>query len=536
MNAIDKAIDFVAPVWGRKRLHARTVMAIAGGFSGARTDRRATQTWATSFNSPDADNNPDLQKLRDRSRDLVRNTPIATGAVLTVVQNAIGSGLTLMARPDSVALKMSDDQAQKWKDTVESEFRLWAESKSCDITEQTNFYGLQSLAFRSCLESGDTIALLPMITDNKNPYTLKVQLVEADRLANPRDIPDIEGETYAGIKTNENTGAPQTYWIRKFHPGSFKGMSDWTATGIAARGPLTGRKNVIHVFDRTRPGQSRGVPYLAPVIESLKQLDRYTEAEIMAAVVNAMLTVFIETANATGLENSPELISQTGINPNNEIMLGSGTIVDLAPGEKQSAVTPSRPNAQFDPFVIAILRQIGVALGLPFEILVKHFTASYSAARAALLEAWRFFRLKREFMAQQFCDPIYEAWMEEAISLGRINAPGFFADPAIRLAYLQCDWVGDAQGAIDPLKEAQAAQARVEGHFSTRAEETLSMSGGVWENKVKQMGKEQELLKKYGLAQPEPLPPGEAAGATATDTGSDLETESAPPKNKNGGK
>ena len=37
------------------------------------------------------------------------------------------------------------------------------------------------------------------------------------------------------------------------------------------------------------------MPLLAPIIETLKQLGRYTDAELMAAVVSGMYTVFIET-------------------------------------------------------------------------------------------------------------------------------------------------------------------------------------------------------------------------------------------------
>ena len=109
-----------------------------------------------------------------------------------------------------------------------------------------------------------------------------------------------------------------------------------------------------------------------------------------------------------------------------------------------------------------LLRQVGVALELPFELLVKHFTASYSAARAALLDAWRFFRTRRDFMATYFCQPIYTAWMEEAVAIGRVDAPGFFDDPMLRRAYLGAEWMGDGPGSINPKDEAQAIKTRLD--------------------------------------------------------------------------
>ena len=205
----------------------------------------------------------------------------------------------------------------------------------------------------------------------------------------------------------------------------------------------TGFRQVIHLYRVLRPGQTRGVPYLAPVIESLKQLGNYTDAEIMAAVVSSCFTVFVKTP-----QGDSELLPMAGnldgsVMNDNAYKLGNGAIIGLAEGEDIHTVNPGRPNAQFDPFVQSILRQIGVALELPFEVLIKHFTASYSAARAALLEAWRFFMARREWLAQNFCQVVYETWVYEAVCLGRIQAPGFInGDPAIRAAYTGAHWIG----------------------------------------------------------------------------------------------
>lgn len=142
---------------------------------------------------------------------------------------------------------------------------------------------------------------------------------------------------------------------------------------------------------------------------------------------------------------------------------------------------------------------MGVALGLPFEVLIKHFTSSYSAARAALLEAWAFFKCRRVWLAGSFCQPIYAGWMEEAVALGRIAAPGFFDDPLKRWAYLASQWVGDGPGAIDPLKEVQAAQTRLAIGITTLSEETLGYDGGDWETKHPQQAHERRLREAAGL-------------------------------------
>ena len=151
-----------------------------------------------------------------------------------------------------------------------------------------------------------------------------------------------------------------------------------------------------------------------------------------------------------------------GARDDGDYKLGPGAILDLQPNENIEIADPKRPNQAFDPFVQAVLRQVGVALELPFEILIKHFTASYSAAQAALVEAWKFFSSRRKWLSIQFCQPIYEMVITEAVAKGELNAPNFFANPTIRNAYLGAEWIGPPRGQIDQLKEVRAAQNRIE--------------------------------------------------------------------------
>ena len=118
-NLLDRVIGYVSPKRAMRRLRDRAAMAIVSGYVGARFDRNSTRSWFTTTASADTDTIYDLRNLRGRSRDLVRNTPVATGAVGTMVSNVVGSGLSLMCRPDYEALKMTEDQADEFCETVE---------------------------------------------------------------------------------------------------------------------------------------------------------------------------------------------------------------------------------------------------------------------------------------------------------------------------------------------------------------------------------------------------------------------------------
>lgn len=503
-NWLDRAINAIAPVYGARRYKARLFQAAAGAYVGASRTRRSMSQWNPNIGDANADTLYDLPTLRTRSRDLLRNAPLASGAVNTVVTNVVGTGLLLEPQIDNEALGMTEEEADDWEKQTEREWKLFAGSVEIDAARTLNFVGLQELAFRSVLESGDVLAVLPSIQRQNCPYRTKVQLVEGDRLSNPNN--QFDADRISGGVEKDEYGAPVRYHVSSIHPGSNLSQAKRTWIPIEAYGK-SGRRNVLHLFKPLRPGQSRGVPYLAPVMEPLKQLDRYTEAEIMAAVIAGMYTVFIKSDLGDGSLAPMSPTDETGGSSTDaDYKLASGAIVGLAPGEDISTANPGRPNAAFDPFVQAILRQIGVGLELPFEILIKHFTASYSAARAAILEAWKFFIMRRQWLAQNFCQPVYEAFLWEAVLSSRITAPGFLSDPLLRQAYCGAVWIGPSKGMINEKVEVEAADLRVKMGISNLSEETAQLTGGDWDCKHKQAAKEQRMRVRDGLAVPMAAP------------------------------
>jgi len=496
---LDKAISYISPEKALKRLEARTRLAIVGGYTGARRDRRQTSSWDAVDGSADNVTLPDLPALRQRSRDLMRNAPLATGAISTVVTNVVGTGLKVQSHLDREILKPffnSEEKFDAFERHAERIFRNWAENQDCDITRCQTFSEIQNLILRSALESGDIFILKRCVQRPNKTIDLALQIIEADRVANADYKAD--SSTLAGGVEMDLDGAPIAYFICNQHPEDYQNQKERKFTRIPAFDKY-GNRQVYHIFNRIRPGLTRGVPYLAPVIESLKQLDRYTEAEIMSAVISAMFTVFVKSEDEEGLAPMTPLDESHGRRDDGDYKLAPGAILDLQPGENIEIADPKRPNQAFDPFVQAILRQVGVALELPFEILIKHFTASYSAAQAALVEAWKFFSARRKWLATQLCQPVYEMVIAEAVAKGILKAPGFFSNSTIRSAYLGAEWIGPPRGQIDQLKEVRAANTRVTMGISTLAEETAMLTGGDFERKYPQILKEYKLKQEAGI-------------------------------------
>jgi len=503
-NFIDRTIGYFAPVHAIKRYRARAALAIAESYSGASKGKKSLRSFRTKKTDADSTLEYELDTLQDRSRDMVRNNTLAGAAIETNVTSVVGRGIRLDARIDYDYLGMSKEQAEVWETSAEREFSMWAESNECDAERTLNFYEKQDLVFRSTLESGDCFELTPRFKRGNNPYSLKLQTIEADRCSNPEFKRNTEKLSF-GIERDEH-GAPVKYHFSNFHPGSSYFPKDRKWQGIPAFGDKTHLPNVLHLFFKQRPGQSRGIPYLAPVIDPLRQLGKYTDAELSAAVVAGSYTVFIKSEadiealiNEMTPEDKKQYLSQ--MSGNSDIELGNGSIVGLLPGESIETANPGRPNTAFDPFVNAIIAQIGARLNIPYELLIKRFTASYTAAQAAFMEAWRGFKKRREWLATRYCQPVYELFLYEAVAIGRLYAPGFLTNPAIRKAYSGAQWFGDPMGHIDPVKGAKAATERMSNLTSTIQRETIELGGDYNKNQA-QIKLENEFRKELGGGMP----------------------------------
>lgn len=478
---------------------------MASGYShhGANVIKKSLIGWDSSSFGPHDDIDKNLPKLRERSRDLyMGGSLIASGGLKTIRTNVIGGGLTVKPAIWWETLALDPSEADEWQRKVQEEFELWADSVDCDAARRNNFAELQQLAFISWLMNGDVFVTLPYITRPGQPYDLRVMLIEADRVCNPFDLPSGK-EISQGVETGAHGEVVAFHICNQYPFGGAIGKELRKWERVEAFGKTTGRRNILHIMESERIGQGRGVPMLAPIIESAKQLGRYTDAELIAAVVSGLFTVFLST-QAPDIPPGQDLIpfgDQIDAEDPSTVELGAGAVVDLGPNGKVETANPGRPNAVFDSFVVAICRQIGSSLEIPYELLIKHFTASYSASRAALLEAWKMFRMRRSWFVSDFCQPIYEELITEGIAKGRIHAPGFWSDPLIRKAWLAAEWYGPTQGQLDPLKEVVAAKIRVEEGFSTRARETAELTGGDYEMNIRQREREEKIRRAAGLSQ-----------------------------------
>ena len=523
----------------RKKYKARTpTKGIAGvkklnikntGYDGGGASRTSgvLKAWNPIKSSAKSDINAHLDILRSRAADQVINTPIGSAAIATTTQYTVGAGLKVFPKIKYKMLNMEPDEAEEWNKKASAEFDLWASSKLCDIRKRNNFYDIQEILYKAYMTDGDSFALFRRGYNENMPYTLRIQAIEGNRVSNPmgQDYYGITGplsvemlapngvnKIVNGVEVDKD-GAVEAYWISNkvpYDPVEINRATTWTR--IEAFGQLVGQPNVLHICHDERPEQYRGVPYLAPVLTALKQVSRYADAELVAAIMRSFFTLFFtSTGNSSVAGDISGVLGastyegesadpQEPVVNASEYHLGPGTINALPKNIDVKSIGANGGQATFDSFVTQLVKQISASLNIPYEVLMKSFTSSYSASRAALLQAWEQFKLRRAWFTRDFCQPVYEMWLIEAVATGRLEAPGFFSDPAIRFAYSNAEWYGPSMSILDPIRDVNGAALRIQYGLSTPEREAAEMTGSDFYENLEAIRIAKSKVKDSGVA------------------------------------
>lgn len=505
-RVVDGAVSLVNPRAGAMReafrgikeskAFKRSVARVKNsGFYRGRRKGNSLGGWNTRETAANEDLKYSLEDLRNDSNDLVLNNAIGGGAIDTFVTNVVGTGLTLNSIIDHEYLGMEEEAAQEWQEKAEREFKLF--SKSCDLTRTRSFVALQELVFRSHLVDGDIFVNLPMIQRKGVVYKTALNLIEGRRIKTPTGKLDND-RLAMGVELDIN-GCPSKYHYLK---SGGKGVSQ--QFGELKAFDSNGDPLVLHVFRKNRVNQNRGIPLLSRIIELVKKIDTYSQAEVDAAVINAFFTVFVKKkAFEEDADDPINFVSsssnETNSKPEDPVKLESGNVIELLDDEEGvEFADPKRPNVNFDAFFKAVVSEIAVGLNIPYEVLMKTFQSSYSASKGAIIEATKVFDQYERFLIDIFCQPVYETFLAEAVQMNRLVAPGFFTDPLVKQAYCGSEWIGPAQNELDPLKAAKAAKARIDTGISNEIIET-SKSGRNYEQVAKGASRVNRIKTKFNL-------------------------------------
>lgn len=427
---------------------------MASAYHAATTGRRLAD-WMPSSGGPNSAIWGSLETLRTRARDSVRNDGYAGVIVDTWAANLVGTGII-----------------PRWQlplgfeDLKEELQLLWADSMlELDADGQRDFYGFEADVVRSVAEAGECLVRFRQRRANDNFLVpLQLQMLEADHIDTSMNhaLPN-GGFVRLGVEFN-SLGRRVAYHLRAAHPGDMMlGRSqDFEIRRVPAR-------QVLHIFRPLRPGQVRGVTWLANVLLALHQFELYNDNEQLRHAAAAAIGGFIKPPTAGGVPMGKD--EGTDSAGQRIIGLEPGTYVELPPGFEITNSHPAEVSGSYEAWVYRQAQQIATGAGITYEQLTGDLRGvNLSSIRAGLLDFRRRAEmLQRALVVHQLCRPVVSRWIEAAVLSGALELLPVELFMANRRMFNRIAWQTDPWEWVDPLKDMQAKALAVEKGFTSRS-------------------------------------------------------------------
>lgn len=486
-------------------------------------------TWQPPLTSADHDIRPGFEINKARARDLMLTNPYAVNSAEILRDAVVGKKFILALTPNYEALNITAEASDEWTRLVEDEWDAYAEGITfdADVTRHSTFTFMMHQVLVGLHTEGEALGLV-VGKVGQFGYATALQLLEPERLDNYHQVQSRlagQNEVRYGVE-RDVYGEAVAYHIRNAHPHDAiwsGGMQNAMVQRIE-RYSADGRPQVLHLFDKDRPGMTRGVSkQMLSSLKNMKMLSTFSDAELSRQIQSASWAAVIETdldhqhamkllgqnvdlhtdtgysASMLGyMRNVAPYYAQAGMRYN------GSQVVHLMPNEKLKIVQSQLQGAQYDIFEKAFLRQLAAGLNVSYESLTRDYSdMSYSAARASSEDAWRRYLRIRQMLTQQFCMPFFSAWLEEALMERRLPMPGKYKPTnvgwmSIKHHVCKGDFVSWGRPIIDPVKERTGQGLALAMGLTTMRKEAAA-EGEDFAEMLKQRRREADLREKLDL-------------------------------------
>lgn len=435
-SMLDRAILQVSPTRGLNRIQAKAKAAILMNYDGGGMGRRVKNMQAPATDA-DAASAGSRRLLRQRSRDLIRNAPFAKRAQSVVTNNVVGSGIAPTVTGSNK--KAAADAA--------AVILPFLKSVEIDAHRAMNLATMQTVVCNSLFESGEVLALRRTLNRPGRGLPLSVEILEIDHLDSTIQSAG-DNEVIDGIEYDAG-GVVVAYHIYEQHPG---------AATLRLKRRFKSRRvpasDVLHIRRMDRPGQMRGVPWLAPVMLTLSEMRDYQEAQILKQKISALLAGVVE----SGDEGVPQ--GASGLDA-----LSPGSLVYTEAGQKVTFTNPPKVD-DYDVVMRLGLWAVAMGIGITGESLSGDLSnVNFSSMRAGRLEMDKNVETWQEqILIAQFCDGIGR-WALDAYRLKSSKPVGA----------LEMGWTAQRRALIDPTKEVPAIIKKIESGLTSLSREQRAM-------------------------------------------------------------
>ena len=424
-----------------------------------------------------------LNRTRARSRELAQNNDHARHFLGLLKQNVVGRpGLRMVPKVRWDSGPRRGELDEKDNRTLLEAWEDWGQPENCEVTGRQTWLDVQRQVAETWGRDGE--ALVRLVPNHGNRFAFAVQVLESDYLPEDYSAELANGNRVRMGVEFDPWHRPVAYHLRTDHPGDTTYYWSAGATELL-RVPAS---EVVHVYVAERPQQTRGLPLMVTAMKRLHMLGAYEEAELVAARLGASKMGFFKSATGAGWVGTDsedgELITE----------VSPGDFEQLPAGVELQTFDPAHPTTAFADFEKAILRGIGAGLGVSYTSLANDLEGvSFSSIRAGLLEERDGWRAVQDWLAGALCRPVYNAWLEWAITSGALPLPPRKLDRFRRVV-----WRGRGWPWVDPLKDAQAAGALLD-MGATTLEQIARERGDDWRELLEQRRAELDYAAGLGL-------------------------------------
>jgi lambda family phage portal protein len=447
---------------------------------------RLTLDWVMSPTSIDQEVRSNLRTLRARARKLRVEDAYAARFVQLQVENIVGAagiGLQLRAGTTRGAL------TEELRDEIEHAWRDWQLPEHASVDGRHSFAEIQKLAVAQWKTDGEALVVLHEGFPNK--YGFALQLVDPDQLDDDYNVSGAPGqnEVRMGVELDQ-WGRRVAFHILTEHPNDL-----WGRNRERQRIPAD---RVRHLYSAIRPGQTRGVSSLAPVLIEL-QMNRGLE--------EALLVLLRTTACKMGfLEVDPELTDSLEPDPEEEDVTGAAKpviswdaeparIEQLPKGMSFKPWDPGQPAPEHDAFARRVQRRVAMGLGVSYASLSgDQSQANFGSQRVAMTSERDGYADGQSLLTQHLILPVFRRWLGMAGLARQVRIPGFDVDAIVAAAEAQprgFDW-------IDPEKDANANLKEVGAGIQSLTRIAASKGRDI-ETVLRERKAEEDLAKKIGV-------------------------------------
>lgn len=447
------------------------------------------------------------EESQNISRGLYYETSLGKTIIDSLTRYVIGSGLTPMCAPEISLLGWDSERTKKFQKQVEAFYRIITTDTNFDYYGKNPFKDLQKIAFKTIMVTGDVLLHRGYRTLKNGSVVPFIQLISGSHVMNPNGRDDTKN-LQGGVLINSDTGHEIGYHVL---------ITDESLNNTYAT-KLVYKRNYKLGFDEfslillqsTDPSQVRGIPLLTPVRDDLLQINKLKDNYMTRTAVQNLFAAAIEKSEETDpgaasvkeklLETITDQTQEEVVTQGEGLKLDPGIVIELEKGEKIVSIQPSMQAEDFVSGLKSLTGVISSTFGIPYEVLMSSYNASFSASRASINGAEKNFATMRDEFNSKFNNLVYELVLDYGIRCGAIDCPEYLEGGIKRKAVLSCTWVGVTPLQVDPVKEVKAYVEAINNGLCTHEVASRNLYGMDFEEVSERLNDENATLNTNNVS------------------------------------